>query len=90
MLAPLLLPIDEMRQKPEALKPGLWHADLREVEGRMSRARRTPLSAQDKSKWREKVREECMQRVSQHRQDVLWRMRQVATLPAFHFPAPNA
>jgi len=56
----------------------------------MSRARRTRLSAQDKSKWREKVREECMQRVSQHRQDVLWRMRQVATLPAFHFPAPNA
>ena len=56
----------------------------------MSRARRTPLSAQDKSKWREKVREECMQRVNQHRQDVLWRMRQVATFPVSHFPASNA
>ncbi|CAK0786799.1 hypothetical protein CVIRNUC_010013 [Coccomyxa viridis] len=42
----------------------------------MSRAKRTPLSAQDKTQWREKVREECMQRVKQHRQSVLWRMRQ--------------
>ncbi|CAL5222200.1 g4530 [Coccomyxa viridis] len=42
----------------------------------MSRSKRTPLSAQDKSKWRDKVREECLQRVKQHRQGVLWRMRQ--------------
>ena len=47
----------------------------------MSRAKRTPLSAQDKTRWREKVREECMQRVKQHRQGVLWRMRQVSQAP---------
>lgn len=47
----------------------------------MSRAKRTPLSAQDKTQWREKVREECMQRVKQHRQSVLWRMRQVSRPP---------
>lgn len=44
----------------------------------MSRAKRTPLSAPDRSRWRDTVREECLQRVKQHRQDVLWRMRQVA------------
>ena len=44
----------------------------------MSRAKRTPLSGQDKTRWREKVREECMQRVKQHRRSVLWRMRQVS------------
>ena len=47
----------------------------------MSRAKRTPLSVQDKTRWREKVREECMQRVKQHRQSVLWRMRQVSCPP---------
>ena len=47
----------------------------------MSLAKRTPLSGQDKTRWREKVREECMQRVKQHRQSVLWRMRQVSRPP---------
>ena len=39
--------------------------------------KRTPLTAQDKAQWRDKVREECLQRTKEHRQNMLWRLRQV-------------
>ena len=43
----------------------------------MSRSKRAPLTAQDRAQWRDKVREECLQRAKEHRQSMLWRMRQV-------------
>jgi hypothetical protein len=53
------------------LREKLWRREC------MSRSKRTPLTVQDRAQWREKVREECLQRAMQHRQDMLWRMRQV-------------